>query len=374
MLDKFDGNSAAPTNYVTGSAMNVLFLGDSTTAGFYADAGHKWRELIMTRLAAMYPDYVWGSTIGNSETGYGGWGSIVLNPNYGSTDQSNVPAREWLTASDAVMAVLNFGYNNIALADINPAWPDQYDQSTRYSGTKRGYHTTAEAMTWWVTDVTAGVRHLHDVLGIPFHHILIMGQAPCGSADPFDGRGGRYSGGNWETQWRDWNRLMRVTAESLGCVFVPMEDVYGPAYQPSLNILTANAVALDAINTTVTVLDTTGVETGDMIKDRASWEVNYVTAVPNGTQLTVIRAFNGDHTNGTTHLASCIYDLQKRPSVPAAGEMNGVAWVGPDPRAYIYRGDDSWVHLTNRGAGAWFERVSQYLPKFPAPVDTLAHV
>jgi len=208
-------------------SQTMLVVGDSIAEGAFASSRETtFPSLVLNELSRRYGEGSWLPEV----FGVPGYGSLLLDDALNSgLYHLNEPlfwARRWWKEADPDMVIIVVGVNNFA------AGPGSgHDLSTRYDGTWRGYLTDEEAMAWWKIDVTGAVDYLISQKGVSPGHIMIMGQWPYGSSNPY-GRGERYVGGSHEALWNLWNAEIQSYAQQLGCVFVPMADVFGPGYNP----------------------------------------------------------------------------------------------------------------------------------------------
>lgn len=201
----------------------ILCVGDSVTEGAFASSPENaYISLLADGLRRQNGDDTWLMDV----YGVSGYGSLILddifNQPFYQVSLSPPPyfPRTWWRYSVPDLVVIELGVNNIPGLD----W------STRYDDSYRGYLDDDEALAWWKTDVAGAVDFFVNQRGIPADHILILGQWPFGSSSNY--RGERYEGGDHEDIWDTWNLEMENQANSLGCVFVPMADVFGPGYIP----------------------------------------------------------------------------------------------------------------------------------------------
>ncbi|MDG7041785.1 MAG: SGNH/GDSL hydrolase family protein [Nitrososphaerota archaeon] len=219
-----------------------LILGDSIAAGFYSAPGNSWPWKIKQYLDSVAPGQ-WTTRL----YAKGGLGSIIFNPDWNATATGG-PFTQWMQTTPEI-AFIELSANNLAMSNT-------YDGSLRYDGTLRGYSTPQECMDWYEADIRAGVAYLL-TRGITPAKIHILGQWPMGSDAQFDARGQRFVGGTskgWvgmadlpagENMWNLWNYGtptpgatfigIKPLAESLGCTFVDMTDVYGVGYNPQID-------------------------------------------------------------------------------------------------------------------------------------------
>lgn len=201
----------------------VLFIGDSITEGAFASSRETaYASLLTDDLRRRNGNGTWLLDV----YGVSGYGSLILDDIFNDPfyqNSLNPPPyfpRAWWKESGPDLVVIELGVNNLPGLD----W------STRYDGSFRGYIDDDEALAWWKSDITGAVDFFVNQRGIPANRILILGQWPFGSASNY--RGERYEGGDHELIWDRWNLEMQTHADSLGCTFVPMADVFGPGYIP----------------------------------------------------------------------------------------------------------------------------------------------
>lgn len=209
----------------------MLFIGDSITDGAFASSrDNHYPSLVMDELYNRYGAGAWTPWV----YGVSSYGSLILDDSFNAgvndgvyeLDEPFFWPRQWWKDASPDLALIEVGVNNFSTGH-----DDGHDYSYRYDGTWRGYESDAEGLEWWKTDIINAVNYLTTQKGVPSNHILIMGHWPYGSDNPY-GRGERYVGGAQEALWNQWNAEMRSQAEALGCVFIPMADVYGEGYLP----------------------------------------------------------------------------------------------------------------------------------------------
>lgn len=230
---------------------HILFHGSSLSAGAYTTAWENWwGKLICDQLMAAFPDH-WFAPCGVPEAsyfgsayGYGGKGSITINPTFCETAVGG-PYNSWKGLPyHPEFVVLEHSVNNL----VEPGtfiYDECLDRCEQ--GVTRGYNSFAECESWYTTDITAGAAWLGANYGIPYSKMFLVGQWPMGTSATFDNRGERFVGGTGkgqpsypdspagEAMWNHWNYdIIQPLAVALGAHFIDLHDVYGVDFDPTI--------------------------------------------------------------------------------------------------------------------------------------------